>query len=674
MGFLNRLVNPKLEQRSADPLALLASLRAGYQSASGVPISADVALSIGTVYACVRVISESIAALPLITYKRNGKRKDRLTDHPLYSLLHDSPNADMTAMDMREALTAHTVLRGNGYAEIEWDRRGYPSALYPLRTDRMEDIQRIDGSLWYFYRLPSGEGVRLPAYRILHIRGLSPDGLFGYNPISLMRNALGLTKATEDYGSKFFSNGAKPSIVVKHPGNLSDGAYDRLIDSWEARHQGLENSHRVAILEEGMSIDQVGMAPEDAQFLETRKLQRSEIASIFRVPAHMVGDLDKASYASIEQQSLDFVTYSLTPWLVRWEQQIKRSLLLKSEQNTVFVEHLLDSLLRGDLQSRYTSYQTGIQGGWLSANDVRSFENMNPIDGGDTYLMPLNMVPVGTEPVATPAQRSADACTCGIEHREAPKQIETRDAKTEKLFKRKQKLANSFIPALEDSISRVVRRESNDLRRSVNKYLRKRSLQDFQQWLTEFYADYRGVVVDNLTPILVSFAPQILSLVGDELDTEVELSDELRDWINGFIGTLANTYIESSQNQVGALINEAIQTDTDPADLIDERLNGWEETKADKMAMGQSYEFMNALSVVAYAGLGVTFLQWMARGDSCPFCKDLDGKVVGIENHFVGAGAKIDAGDGSTPMLVRHKKRYGPLHKGCDCTVKAVRD
>ena len=674
LGLLNRLINPKMQQRGLDNYEPLASLRAGLQSSSGVSISSDNALTIGTVYASVRVISESIASLPLITYKRNGRSKQRFADHPLYTILHDLPNPEMSAMSLRETLTAHTVLRGNGYAEIDWDRSGYPSALYPLRPDRMEDIRRVDGELFYFYRLPDGQGVRLPAYRVMHIRGLSPDGMYGYNPIALMRNAIGLTKATEEYGSKFFANGAIPSIVVKHPGTLSDGAYDRLIESWEARHQGLENAHRIAILEEGMSVDQVGMAPEDAQFLDTRKFQRSEIASIFRVPAHMIGDLDKASYASIEQQSLDFVTYTLRPWLVRWEQAIYKDLLLPRERATVFAEHLVDALLRGDLASRYAAYQIGRQGGWLSANDVREIENMNPFDDGDTYLMPLNMVPVGT-PQSPETQRSADACTCGIEHRNTPQpQIETRDASTEKIFKRKQKLANSFIPALQDSIDRIVRREANDLRRSVNKFLRKRSLQDFQQWLAEFYADYRNVVVDNLTPIFVTFAPQILALVGDELDTDVELSDEMRDWIGGFIGTLANTYIESSQNQIDTLIGEASANDSDPADLIDERLDGWQETKADKMAMGQSFEFMNALSVVAYASAGVTFLQWMARGDSCPFCKKMDGKVVGIDSHFVGAGTKIDAEDGSEPMLVRHKKRYGPLHGGCDCTGRAGRN
>jgi HK97 family phage portal protein len=638
----------------------------GSASIAGPMVSADSAMRISTVYACTRVIAESIASLPLILYRREGRNKHRHYKHPLYRALHDEPNEFMGAMTFRETLTGHLVLRGNAYCEIDWDWAGNIRALYPLRPDRIEAIRIEEGEVKYFYRLPDGEGVKLPAWRVLHVKGLSPDGYMGYNPIAVMRNSIGLAAATEEYGSKFFSNGAKPGVVLKHPGTLGEGAFERLRESWEDRHRGLENANRVAILEEGMSIDTVGIAPEDAQFLDTRKFQRAEIAGQFRVPLHMIGDLERATFSNIEQQSLDFVIHTLRPWFVRWEQEIGRSLLVGEEKESLYAEHLVDALLRGDIKSRYESYASGIQNGFLSVNDVRSFENLNEIEGGDAYNQQMNLGSIGAE---------RTSCSCGKEHRSVePTEVRagTESDKAQKIYTQKRKLALSFMPAFEDAASRLVRRESNDIRRAVDKHLRKRSQQDFSAWLSEFYQEFRQVVIDGMTPTLLTYAPQILGLVDGELDRELEFTDELRNFIAAFAGTFANTYVASGQNQIEALIAESVAADTDPADAIEDRLDGWAETKAEKLSRGQSYEFMNAFSVAAYIGAGVKFLRWVSRGDSCPFCKGLDGRIAGIESFFVDAGTKIDTSDGSEPMLIRHKKRYGPLHKGCDCGVVAA--
>jgi len=249
---------------------------------------------------------------------------------------------------------------------------------------------------------------------VLHIPGLGFDGLVGYSPIAMAKNAIGMALATEEYGARFFANGANPGGVLEHPGVIKD--VQRVKDSWNAAYQGSGNAHRVAVLEEGMKFQAIGIPPEQAQFLETRKFQIDEIARIFRVPPHMVGDLEKSSFSNIEQQSLEFVKYTLDPWVVRWEQSLCQALLLPSEKNDLFIRFNLDGLLRGDYASRMTGYATGRQNGWLSANDIRELEDMNRIpasEGGDLYLINGNMTKLidagaftgSVSPVKQPTQR-----------------------------------------------------------------------------------------------------------------------------------------------------------------------------------------------------------------------------------------------------------------------------
>jgi HK97 family phage portal protein len=366
----------------------------------GASVTPSSAITNTAVLGCVMVLSQSVASLPLITYRRTSDGKERANSHALYTVLHSLPNPEMTSFDLRETLMMHLTLWGNAYCEIEMNRRGDVLALWPMRPDRTWPARHDDGQIWYHTRLPNNQEIALPKYRVWHIRNLSVGGIMGMSPIALAREAIGLSKAGEELGSRFFANGAKPGGVLQHPGKLSDEGYNRLKSSWEARHQGLDNVNRVAILEEGMQWKDVGMPLDDAQFLETRKFQIGEIARIFRVPPHMIQDLDRATFSNIEHQGIDFVTYSLTPWLVRIEQSISRDLVGPIERNAIFAEFMIDGFLRGDIASRYSAYSIGRQWGWLSRNDIRRMENMNPIEGGDDYLTPMNMTVLGEEPPA----------------------------------------------------------------------------------------------------------------------------------------------------------------------------------------------------------------------------------------------------------------------------------
>jgi len=358
---------------------------------SGKTVNERTALQTTAVYACVRILSETIASLPLHTYRYTDRGKDKALDHPLYYLLHSEPNREMTSFVFRETLMSHLLLWGNAYAQIIRDGRGRVLSLYPLLPDKMLVDRSTTGDITYHYQTDRGMYV-LRSDEVLHIPGLGFDGLIGYSPIAMAKNAIGMAIATEEYGATFFANGANPGGVLEHPGIVKDPK--RLRDSWNAVYQGSGNAHRIAVLEEGVKFSPIGIPPDQAQFLETRKFQINEIARIFRVPPHMLADLEKSSFSNIEQQSLEFVKYTLDPWVIRWEQAIQKALFLPSEKQQYFVKFNLDGLLRGDYQSRMSGYATGRQNGWLSSNDIRELENLNAIPpelGGDLYLINGNM-------------------------------------------------------------------------------------------------------------------------------------------------------------------------------------------------------------------------------------------------------------------------------------------
>jgi len=355
-------------------------------------VTPGTALTNTAVYACVRILAETLASLPLITYKKVGRGRERAVDFYLYPILHDEPNEWMTSFEFRETLQGHLVLWGNAFCQIDYDDWGRITSLFPLRPDRMNEIKTEGGMRMYKYQLPSNEEVWLNGERIWHLKAFG-DGTWGYSPVNLMRSAIGMGISMEKFGNKFFSNGARPGGVLEHPGKLGPEASKNLRASWNEAHMGLDNSHKVAILEEGLKWHEIGMPMEEAQFLEGRKFQTTEVARMYRVPPHMVGDLERATFANIEELGLEFVTYTMTSWLVRWEQSIKKNLLLESERKKYYAEFLVDGLLRGNTAARTAYYSAGKNGGWLSTNDIREKENMNPVDGGDEYMVPLNMAP-----------------------------------------------------------------------------------------------------------------------------------------------------------------------------------------------------------------------------------------------------------------------------------------
>lgn len=402
MGFFSRLF------RSRDRPNNSATPGANYlffwgASTSGKRVTPRSSMQMTAVYACVRVLAESIAGLPLHLYRYDDKGNQvKATDNPLYFLLHNEPNPEMTSFIFRETLMTHLLLWGNAYSQIIRNMRGEIIALYLLMPDRMAVKRDEYGELCYEYTRYGDENkstvyetVRLSPYEVLHIPGLGFDGLVGYSPIAMARNAIGMGLAVEEFGAKFFEKGAAPTGVLEHPGVVGD--VKRVRENWEQTYGGSGNSGKVAILEEGMKYTQISIPPDQAQFLETRKFQLDEIARIYRVPPHMIGDLEKSSFSNMEQQAIEFVKYTLGPWVTRWEQQLDKALLSPKEKGKYFFNFNVDGLLRGDYQSRMSGYAIGINNGFMSPNDVRKLENMDLIpaeQGGDKYMVNGNMCPL----------------------------------------------------------------------------------------------------------------------------------------------------------------------------------------------------------------------------------------------------------------------------------------
>ncbi len=480
------------EKRSAVDAGLW-GLMDGARSASGVAVSEESSLRNTAVLAAVRILSNSVAMLPLPVYKRlQPKGKERAVDHPLYAVLQEQANPEMTAFELRRWLMQNVLLYGNGYAEIEWSGSGEVMALWPLVSAQMV-VERRNGALTFKYTLPNGNTTVLPAWRVLHLRGMTGNGVVGFSVVrSLMNEAIGLGLATQEYGARFFGNGARPGIVLTHPGTLSDKALINLRTSWANDHEGLSNAHRLRILEEGMKAETISVPPEEAQFLETRKFQVSEIARAFGVPPHLIGDMEGATFSNIEHQYMEFLQFSLGPWLKQIEQSIHAQLMRPEERRTYFVEHVRDAILQADTTTRYQAYATARQWGWMSVNDIRANENMNPVENGDEYLVPLNMRDAAT-PEAAPPQ---DVKPAG----DAPMDAPPKEGNALRWLE----------PLIEDVAQRIARRHFADLKRAGAKG-------QSAEWQTTHWDEILIATANMASPLLRAAGVENVSAVASEI-------------------------------------------------------------------------------------------------------------------------------------------------------------
>lgn len=485
-GFLSQAFQQRVQSTASASLAD-ANLRAAsisqrnQRSYSDEVITPESALTVPAVLAAITIIAEDTASLPLILYKRNGKYKNRAFDNIYYRLMHDQPNPEHTSFIFRELLMGHLLAWGNFFGQLIINSAGDVDAIWPLRPDRVT-VSRVDGLKVYRYTSYDNKMRIFAQDEVIHIPAFGFDGLIGQSRIALARNSIGFAISAEKFGSKFFANDARPSIAIKYPGHfdlLTDKGqkeYEAFKISWNQAYQGSDNAWKVGLLQDGMDIATIGMPPADIQFVENQKWSLNQLARVFRIPPHMIGDIEKSTSwgTGIEQQEQGYVNHTIRPWTVRIEECLNTQLLLQSDRSQLYYEHLFDALLRGDISTRFNAYVQGLTNGWMSPNEVRARENMNPIADGDGYRVPLNTSPINSNGAG---------------------QSTTADVVADNRL--------SWEPIVLDAMTRVIKRESNDLHGAVRRYLAKNQHDKFAAWLEQFYkSDHPDFIQAVLYPLV----------------------------------------------------------------------------------------------------------------------------------------------------------------------------
>jgi HK97 family phage portal protein len=644
-----------------DP-GLVSLFASGRTEWTGVQVTDEIALTYSAVFACVKVLAETMASVPLVLYERRDRGRVRATEHPIYRLLHDAPNPEMSASELRETMMGGIGLRGNGLALIERNSDGSARYLWPMRPDRTELIRK-SGRLWYVVQIDGGEQRAIKSDDVHHVRGLGSTGLWGYAPVDLARESIGIGLATEEYAGRFYANDGTPGGILKHPGNLSEVAQKRLKESVEQAHQGLEKKHRIMIAEEGMEWQSMGVDPATAQAIEARRFGAEEIARWYRVPLHMIQHLERATFNNIEVLDLGFVKYTILPWITKWEQSVSRSILSAGDvERGLFAEFLLEGILRADTKARSEFYRALWGIGAMNQDEIRERENLNPIEGGlgATYYIPLNMIPAGTEPIAS----ERDALD-GDEARHVERRANPRRA-----AEARRRIAHSFEATFEDAGRRVIRAERRDVMRLADVHLADtRSAADFSIALEEFYQDPSRLdfIRRTMAPAFSSIAQMLAEEARDGLDVDVG-EVVLAQMVGLLVGAFAQRHLASSHGQLRDVLARNLD---EPKAALAKRFDEWEATRPGKIARRETVEASGIVTREVCRRGGVQRLRWVSFGDTCPFCTSLDGKVVGIESEFARAGEQIDAKD-QAPLVVRSRITHPPIHQGCDCQIVAA--
>lgn len=657
MGVLSQLWERRTSLASDSVLSALLSRKV---SVSGITVTEQTALQTAAVYQCAAILANNVGTLPLPVYERLEKGKRRATEHPLYRVLNRRANPWMTAATARMALMLHLAIWNEAFAHIEWGRDGTVKALWPLLPNRTRTVA-VGGQLLYDTTLPDGTVRRLRQSEVLHITGLTLNGVDGLRVVHQARETLGLLMAAEGYAARFFGSGANPGGVVTTDMPLTTEQKRQLAEDIAAQVKGLSKAHEILVLSNGAKFTPIGLSPANSQLVEVREFQIREVARFFNMPPHKLGLVEKgASYASIEQQQIAFLTETLRPWLVLIEQAINATMFDDSEAERFFVEHNVEGLLRGDTKSRYEAYHLALTDGWMSRDEVREKENLNPIpDGaGEVFLVPLNMAPV-TEPATE--QEPGEPAT----RADAPDD----DERALRAAKQRQRLAHTWRRVLQDADERIVRREKADVLRKAREILGKRDAQTFERWLEEFYLDHPQFITRQVQAILLAYAEAVTGDVGAELGQELKMTPEMEQFVREYVEAFAKRHADSSLGQLKEVLRKALDEGTDPLEALEDRLTEWEQTRPEKTARRESNRAANAFAKAAYTFAGVLAIRWNAVGDSCPYCTSLHGKVVDTNGGIFARKGSFQPFGANGPLTLYVSISHPPLHDGCDCYI-----
>lgn len=651
----------------------------GTESASGQVVNERTALALSAVYGCVHIIAETIATLPLFVYERTKAGKEKAIDHPLFPILHDEFSEDIASLNAREMLTGHCATWGNAYAFIERNGRGQVLSITPLRPDRMKP-ERTNGKTTYTYTHMVG-GVETPRtyapFDILHVAGMGFDGLIGYSPIRIAMQAIGLGMATEKFGSALFKRGARPSGILRTPKVFkTDDARKAFKNSFLSAIEGEEGWLGVPLLEEGMEWQALGVPPDEAQFLETRKLQVVEVCRFYRMQPHKIQHLDNATFSNIEHQAIEHVVDTILPWARRWEAEFNRKCFMPSERGRFYAQFNLAGLLRGDIKARFEAYHIARGDAWLNANEIRELEDMNNMgEQGDVYLAPLNMVPLDQllePPDPAPAPPAADPGEQPPPAEGEPPAPQRGSVQLHDLIGLKRALGGresrgrllrrriekAYRTVYAEAVGRIVRREVKAIRRAIEKHLTCGDLDGFNATLDAFWSQERQIVRDGVLGVTVSMAEAVAALAAEDIgqapgDT---VPFGVRVQANDLADQVAHAHIVQARDAINTTIsaNPAAAL----AGPLDQTLQRWEERVPGDTAFAEVKRISGVIARLVWMDAGVQTFGWHVHGD-CDSCAHVGTQITM-------AGQLFELADGT-------RVSNPPLHSGCDCDLIVVR-
>ena len=647
-------------------------------------ITPSTALTSTPVWAAVNLISNTIGSMPCILYRElddggtgatMSGAKERARDLPLYNMLRWQPNSWQSAMDYFAMSTGHLLLRGNSFSRLEVNRADELTAIVPLHPDKMKLKVLSDGTIEYHYTEGAGQPRVFSAEQILHVRGLSSDGLIGYSPITIGAGAVAMNQAAENYGLRFYQNSATPSGILSHPGKLKPESRDNIRKSWQSAHAG-SKQNSVALLEEGLSFTAMSANPEEAQALEFRRYSCEEIARLFNCPPHLLQVLERATFSNVTEQNRSFATNCIRPWSIRWEQAIRNSILERFVEAGTFAEFLMDALLRPDTMARAQANQIMLHAGALTIDEWRAMENRNPLESeraGSTHWMPLNIAPVGVAEAGPAGEAEAsrklakELRSHGFEVPDDMGHLALRSIADRK------RIADATRPLIRNAAERLIKREVKTVRRMMKRQLRAADGHElrgsdglFAELETFYHGPFTDIIAEAMLPVMRSYARQIYTQASIEVGYPPEFTDELEEFIREYCATASRHHAMNSRQQLQSIISA-----THFDEIINEleiRLAEWLDNRAEKVARRNTTEGNGAFAKFAYIAAGVLTLRWVTTGlETCPFCRKLSGATVGIQTAFVQSGQTVqsDAGD----LVPRRTIGHPPLHSGCDCFI-----
>lgn len=503
----------------ANPEAWFIRAFGGQQSSAGVDVSEDSALSISTVFAAVRIISETLATVPVKVYERMDRGKREARENRIWSVLHDEPNEEQTPIEFYEMLQGYVELTGSGYAQIIRDGNGKAVEMWPLPTNRVKPRRTSAGMLVYDVRLPIEErDITLPFDDVLTVRGFSRDGIKGLNVVDTMREPLGLAMALDRFAGSYFGNNAQPAGILSHPSKLGPEAKKNLKAGWEEMHKGVSRANRVALLDEGIQFTALTIDPQKSQALESRKLSVNEVSRIFNLPPHILKDLERATFSNVEQQAIEFVTVSMRPRFRRFAQALEKKFILPSQRNKLYIEHVIEELLVGDIKTRFEAYAVAKANGWMNANEIRAKENQNPYEGGDEYHIQLNMVPVRLLPdIYEKPEEAPDGTSDEGEADDDNGSNSTRTAVWDALRARQER---AYMHLFTDAAARCIRAEIGAVRKLLKKTNDGADRTGFYAGIDSVYEEHERFVQRAFMPSVLTYTESLGYMIADGRDVE----------------------------------------------------------------------------------------------------------------------------------------------------------